>query len=123
MKLRVEFSLKRNELCVWDGDVLVAMYDVVSYSLPSLEANVCAKVKSKPGFLNGRQLHAASTEFLMSNRTVVLDNNVTLSSEPLTEGGYVQLLPADVNELALLLSIGSEAVIKVVEEGVAEAQL
>lgn len=120
MKLRMEFSAKRNELCVWDADTLVAMYDVVSYSIPSSDVNQHTKVKAKPGVLNGRQLHASSTDFLMSNRTLLLENNVTLCSEQITEGGYIQLLPADVNELALLLSVGSEVLLKFVDEPAAK---
>lgn len=116
MKLRMEFSSKRNELCVWDADTLVAMYDVVSYSIPSSDNNLHTKVKAKPGFLNGRQLHASSTDFLMSNRSLLLENNVTIGSEQIAEGGYIQLLMPDVNELALLLSVGSEVVLKFVDE-------
>ena len=120
MKLRVEFSLKRHELCVWDEDTLVAMYDVVSHSLPAMENNVYAKVKAKLGYLNQKQLHASSTEFLMSERVILLDNNVSLTGAETVEGHYVQLQPADVNELALLLSVGGDVLFVCVDEEAAE---
>lgn len=120
MKLRVEFSLKRNELCVWDEDTLVAMYDVVSCSLPSTDSNAYTKVKSKLGYLNQKQLHASSTEFLMSEREILLENNVSVTGAESSEGNYIQLQPTDVNELALLLSVGSDVLFVCVDEDSAE---
>lgn len=111
MNLRAEVYPLKRELCVWDEDVIVASYDIEAHHLPSSSKNIETKVVMRDGMLDGSALPRRSTQYLAAERVLRLSGGVTISANRGQSNGNICLKSADVNELALLLSIGSEVVI------------
>ena len=107
MNLRAEVNLHTNEVTVWDDATLVACYDIEEHSIPSAKENVAVSVEAREGILDGSSLAKNSTEFLASQRVLKLSDGISILSAPKAQASSVCLSAQDVNELALLLSIGS----------------
>lgn len=108
MDLRVEVHPKMRELCVWDGDELVASYDIVALTMPTSAQNVKTKVEAREGILDGDTLARRSTQYLSSQRLLKLADGNSIGVANNNPPPNIVLNSADVNELALLLSVGAE---------------
>lgn len=115
MQLRAKVDVQLQELTVWDGDNLVATYEVKTGRLPKREQNVETKVESRDGYIDGGVLPPHSVQFLSAQRVIRLENGVSFTGAQSIAGAAVQLQAADVNELALLLAKG--AVVEIVYQG------
>lgn len=107
MNLRAEINLHTHEVTVWDDDTLVACYDIEAHSIPSAKENVAVSVEARDGILDGSPLVKNSTKFLTSQRVLKLSGGISILSDPKAQAPAVCLSAPDVNELALLLGIGS----------------
>ena len=111
MRQRVEINLPRREICVWDGDVLVASYDIMSaagFDSPS-PADANATVTQRDGYVDGGRLPAWSPLMACADRRISLSNGVVLTAEPGAAGKVLRVRQVDLNELALLVAVGSPA--------------
>lgn len=108
MDLRVEVYPKMRELCVWDGEELVASYDIVTLTMPPSSQNAKTKVESREGILEGDTLARRSTQYLSSQRLLKLADGNSIGVANNNPPPNIVLNSADVNELALLLSVGAE---------------
>ncbi len=115
MKLRAEVHVARREVCVWDSDTLVAVYDVESMDLPDHTISQECTVSAREGYIDNNLLGRTSLQLLAAERVVRLSNGVSITGTQAVNAPFVQLKAADVNELALLLSLGSE--VSVIGEG------
>lgn len=111
MDLRVEVYPKMRELCVWDGDELVASYDIVTLTMPPSSQNTKTKVESRDGILEGDTLARRSTQYLSSQRLLKLADGNSIGEANNNPPPNIVLNSADVNELALLLFVGAEVLI------------
>lgn len=111
MNLRAEVYPQMRELCVWDDESLVASYDIDSLKLPASSKNIKSTVENKEGSIESGTLPRRSTQYLSSRRTLRLSQGLAICSAPCNATSCIRMKPADVNELALLLSVGSELVI------------
>jgi len=111
MDLRAEVYPKMRELCVWDGDELVASYDVESLSISATTQNVKTKVEAREGIVDGDTLARRSTRYLASQRLLKLADGSSIGAADNTRMPTIVLSAADVNELSLLLSVGAEVLI------------
>lgn len=111
MNLRAEIYPQMRELCVWDEESLVASYDIATLQLPNSKKNIVSKVDNMEGTIDGGVLPKRSTQYLASQRTLRLDGGIAICSSPCHAKHCIEMNAADVNELALLLSVGSEVVI------------
>ncbi len=108
MHLSAEISIAERELTVWHGEELVATYDVDVSGLQMRTDNVETKVEGRDGYIEGGILPRHSTQFLSAQRVIRLANGVSLTGAQAIAGAVVKMQAADVNELALLLSVGAE---------------
>ncbi len=107
MNLRAEVNLHTRELTVWNDNTLVACYDMESHSIPAAKENAAVSVEAREGLIDGSPLAKHSTQFLSSQRVLKLSGGISITSDPQAAAPAICLSPADVNELALLLSVGS----------------
>ena len=107
MQLQAKIDVRLQELTVWDGDNLVATYDVKTEKLPKRDRNLETRVEARDGYIDGGILPIHAVQFLASERVIRLENGVSLTGAQSIAGAVVQMQPADVNELALLLSKGA----------------
>lgn len=108
MNQRVEISMPRRELSVWDGPVLVASYDignVEGMSAGMAEENT--KVTRREGFVEGGRVPAHSPLMVCANRTLSLGNGMVLAATGKQAAPAVRMEQADLNELALLVAEGT----------------
>lgn len=111
MDLRVEVYPKMRELCVWDGEELVASYDIVTLTIPPSSQNTKTKVESREGIMDGDTLARRSTQYLSSQRLLKLADGNSIGVANNNPPPNIVLNSADVNELALLLSVGAEVLL------------
>lgn len=109
--LRVEVYPAQQEICVWDEDVLVASYDIESSTLPLNGKSIQTKVSAREGYINGEALPLRSTHFLGSDRVLKLDGGGAICGSHILPGAVIKLAPPDMNELALLVSVGAQVFI------------
>ena len=106
MNLRVELRPLQREITVWDGKEFVVAYNSSSVEHLSLGENVETTVQHRDGYVNGAQVSRRSTQFLISDRALVLANGVHIVSSQ--RGGVPAVLmdARDLNELTLLMGVG-----------------
>ncbi len=107
MDLRMELRPLQRELSVWDGVQLVASYNVLGAEGFKKDANEETEVSDRPGYIGGVLLPSRSTQFLCSDRGLLLANGISLVSGESGQGRVVKLERKDLNELTLLMGIGS----------------
>ena len=109
---RLEIRLKYREICVWDGDTLVADYALIAVSPgEGSAAETETKLAAIEGEWEGIRVPDNSAQFPSSNRRMRLENGVYILPE---QGGAAEhclrMQQRDLNELSLLLSLGAEVV-------------
>lgn len=107
MRLRLEISLSRREAMVWDGDVLVADYDLVGVPERKMKEET-TQLAVREGYVDGHRLSARAMSFGGSDRVLVLSNGIRLTASPNAEGDCILMEQRDLNELALLLAPKAE---------------
>ena len=108
--LRAELQLAERELSVWDGQTLIAVYDVRPSQelLASKSGNEETQLKDREGELNGSRVPRSSALYPASDRRLRLANGISLiGSEGSPKGLSVHLKQREVNELSLLLGNGA----------------
>ena len=86
----------------------MATYDVDVSGLQMRTDHVETKVEGRDGYIEGGILPRHSTQLLSAQRVIRLANGVSLTGAQAIAGAVVKMQAADVNELALLLSVGAE---------------
>lgn len=113
--LRAELHPANRELSVWDGQNIVAVYDV----LPSRDLhegeNAETSLKEREGYIGGARTPRSSALFVASNRTLKLADGTTLTGgENAPKSKVVRMHQRDINELSLLL--GQNARVSIVRQ-------
>lgn len=113
--LRAELHLADRELSVWDGQALVASYDVLPSPDLATGGNDETKLKESEGQLNGTRIPRNSAAYVASNRVLKLANGTILTgAEGAPKSKVVRMNQRDVNELSLLL--GTDARVSIVRD-------
>ena len=112
MSCRLEIRLKHRELCVWDGDTLVADYSLSAGSLGEpFGAGTQTRLAAIEGESEGMRVPETSTQFPSSDRRLRLENGVYILPEQGGAAEHCLRMPQrDLNELSLLLSLGAQVV-------------
>lgn len=106
--LRAELRPAGRELSVWDGQKLVASYDVLPSQDLAGGGNTETTLKERDGHLNGARIPRSSALFNACNRTLKLADGTTLAgSDNAPKSKVVRMHQRDLNELALLLGQGA----------------
>ena len=110
MRLQVEINMPRREICVWDGETLVSSYSIAGVGQAAgtgPAADEDATVSQRDGYVDGGKVPAWSPLMVCANRRLTLSNGMTLTGEADAAGKALRLSQADLNELALLVAVGS----------------
>lgn len=116
MTLRVEIRPLQRELSVWDGDSLVASYNILQVRNYKATANAELTLQAREGYIGGVALPSRSVQFLSSERVLVLSDGSALQAGESSRNVFFRLAGKDVNELALLAGIGARVSIILDEE-------
>lgn len=109
MKQRLEISLPRREVLVWEGTTLVASYKLLSVGgVSGSVQEVQTTVSARDGYVAGEKLPAWSPMMGSSDRSLVLGNGVMLSAGQGAGGKVLRMAQEDLNELALLVGVGNQ---------------
>lgn len=111
MNCRMEIHLAQREICVWDGDVLVADYPITPSSAV-VPAEHAMHVIACEGYISGAHLPRRSAQFPSSDRVVHLSDSILLTAGQRGQGKFLQMEQKDLNELSLLMPIGAEVRMK-----------
>ena len=108
--LRAEIQLEDREITVWDGQTLVAVYDIT----PSQEllqpgaGNEETQLRDREGEANGARVPRSSALFPSSDRLLKLANGAIITGvEGTQKGKSVYMKQRELNELSLLLKTGA----------------
>lgn len=111
MNCRLEIHPAQRELCVWDGDTLVADYNLtaVPSSAKSGEETSLAVCE---GYMEETKIPRRSSQIASADRRLVMANGLRISGNQQTPSNALQMEQRDLNELALLLAADSSVIIK-----------
>lgn len=106
MNCRLEIYPARREICVWDGDTLVVNYTLLPNSdSHAPEGNTA--VAEREGAVDGKRVPQRSSQFTSADKSVCLENGTRICSEATRMSGVLLMEQRDLNELCLLVSIGT----------------
>ncbi len=108
MSLRMEVHPEQREVSVWDGDELVADYEILSVEKLSGKGNEQTTLAAREGTLNGGAVLRRSPDFPSSERLLRLGNGWILAGEQQVHGPTLRLRQQDLNELSMLLGQGAQ---------------
>lgn len=111
MNCRLEIHVSLCELCVWDGETLVADYNVTAVP-PTLKAGEETRLAACEGYMEGTRVPRRSSQIASSDRVLVLENGLRLTGGQQPSDEALQMQQRDLNELALLLSADSTVIMK-----------
>ena len=108
MRLRMVINPRQRELCVWDGEKLVADYALTDVKAAAGKGNEQTTLKAREGYVDGARLPASSLGHAAANRVLCLENGLCIAGEENPRGKTIRMNQRDLNELALLLGVGAE---------------
>ncbi len=117
MSLRAEIHTEQREISVWDGDELVAAYELLSLHGCEGKGNAETTLAAREGTLNGGAVPRRSQDFPASDRLLRLDNGWVLAGEQQLNGPVLRMRQGELNELGLLLGQGARVSLVREEEG------
>lgn len=114
MPLRIEIYPSLNELAVWDGDVLVSSYKILSIKgdVSSLETDEEVTVASRESYILGNRIPENSGQTSYADKLLRLSNGLVIFSQELKNKSTLCLSQKDINELALLIRAGNTVELK-----------
>lgn len=109
MELRMEIYPSTREICVWDGESLVASYKIMElYGVDDkITEPVTVEIASRQPMLQGKAVPVTSAQAASADKAFQLSDGVSVTGTPQADGRYVLLSAMDANELALLLRAGN----------------
>ncbi len=107
MELRAEIHPTQREISVWDGNQLVADYDIISVEGEEGKLNEETAVSAREGYLQGAPVPVRSSLYPSSDRVLRLQNGWSVTAGQKTSGPVIRLEQKDLTELALLLRVGA----------------
>ncbi len=105
MKLRIEIYPQLNEVTVWDGNILVASYDILSRKGSDATDSDLSEVHvtSREAYIQGKRIPRHAAQSIIADKRIRLSNGLVISASATGEGRAIVLARQDVNELALLI--------------------
>ncbi len=108
MTLRMEVHPEQREISVWDGDELVADYDILSVDGLGGQGNEQTHLAAREGTLHGGAVSRRSTDYPSSDRFLRLANGWILAGEQEVQGAVLRMRQQELSELAMLLGQGAQ---------------
>ncbi len=107
MTLRMEIHPEQREITVWDGEELVADYEILSVHALSGEGNEQTTLAAREGTVKGGAIARRSPDFPSSDRMLQLANGWVLAGEQQVNGACLRMRQRELNELSMLLGQGA----------------
>lgn len=111
MNCRLEIHPDQRELCVWDGEILVADYNLTSVDMAAKIVGETT-ISACDGYMEGTRIPRRSAQFQSADRVLLLANGSCISGGVKKQGVVLQMEQRDLNELSLLLTVDSPVAIK-----------
>ncbi len=111
MRLRVEIHVEQREISVWDGEQLVADYEILSAEGLSGSGVEETALASRDGSIRGKSITRRSAYYPSSDRSLALGNGLQLVGEQEVQGKLLRMPQRDLSELAMLLGVGARVTI------------
>lgn len=111
MRLRMEIRPLQREVSVWDGQQLVADYQIESMDdiPPAHQKTTTVELRAREGYLEGLAVPGRSPKYPSSERVLLLSNGMVLTSGQNGHGSMkLRMEQKDLNELAMMLDCGNE---------------
>ena len=114
MVLRIEIYPSLNELTVWDGDVLVASYKILSMKgdIESHEEEKEVTVSSREAHIHGKRIPDNSAQTSFADKLIRFSDGFVVCSQMQKDKNTLCLSQKDINELAFLVREGNIVVWK-----------
>ncbi len=116
MALRAEIHPEQREVSVWDGQELVADYEILSVAGLSGKTNTETTLSAREGTLHGGAVARRSPDYPASDRLLRLANGWILAGEQQVHGAVLRMRQQELNELILLLGVGAPISLVMYEE-------
>ncbi len=108
MALRMEIHPEQREISVWDGEELVADYEILSLHGLSGKGNEQTSLAAREGTMKGAAVAGRSPDYPSSDRMLRLANGWVLAGEQQQHGACLRMRQQELNELSLLLGVGAQ---------------
>lgn len=107
MDLRIDIDVLEQELCVWDGEILVAAYPLLMVQ-SSTESGTLS-VSSRVAHIGGQRVTMQSASYTSADRALKLSNGAYILGEQSLSSAIdsYRLSRRDMNELGLLINTGT----------------
>lgn len=111
MNCRAEINLAQREITVWDGETLVADYNLTAVPA-SAKAGEETRIAACEGYMDGTRIPRRSSQIASSDRLLLLMNGMRLSGGAQIHANVIQMEQRALNELSLLVTPDSLVIIK-----------
>lgn len=111
MNCRLEIRPAQREICVWDGEILVADY-ALSALPDGAEKAADTVLAEREGDLDGSRVPQRSSQFTSADKRLRLENGVRLCGGTTRSATDFLMNQRDLNELCLLVNVGAPVVVK-----------
>lgn len=111
MNCRAEINLSQRELSVWDGETLVADFNLIAADGGGNKVGETT-LSACEGYLEGTRLPRRSAQFPSSDRVLTFANGLVLAGKAKNAESVLLMDQQDLNELSLLLAADSPVIIK-----------
>lgn len=103
LRLLVDPSLR--ELSVWDGDILVASYKILSFvgHNATVGSQEDIHVTSRESYIHGKRIPRNAVQSVVADKKLRLSNGFVITGKTSEGEKSICLTQADVNEIALLI--------------------
>ncbi len=108
MSLRMEIHLEQREISVWDGETLVADYNILSAEGVEGRGQAETLLAVREGSIKGKPVSRRSAYYPASDRMLGLENGIALVGEQERHGKVLRMDQHDLSELAMLLGVGAQ---------------
>lgn len=111
MNCRLEVRLTQREVCVWDGDTLVADYALSVVPRGKWQGGK-TDVAERIGVIEGTRIPPRSSQFASADKKLKLANGMSISGDSSSALDDIHMGQRDLNELSLLLAPGASVDVK-----------
>ena len=109
LSLRIEIYPGLKEIAVWDKDILVASFKMISCSeVPAHSSNQkMVAVSARESYFSGKKVPGSNSQAVAADKVIRLSDDTVISSTQMGGSKSILLAPKDMNELALLVREGN----------------
>lgn len=106
--LRVEIYVSLNEITVWDGDILVASYKMISLKgdIPDIQQESETNIVSRESYIQGKRIADNAVQSVLADKVIRFADGFAICSQERKEKKALHLSQKDINEFSFLVKPG-----------------